>query len=311
MTVKIDHGFTLIETLIASALLVLVLIAFFLLFKYSFSASNRGQVSAQTREHARIALDRIETELRQAVPVPTGSNPPLSTAVIFPGPQGALTNAEASTVGCNRAAGSCSTGGTNPASPLNPSILIAAPFAEQRDPAQGPTGFVVFSEILQVPGGPTGLYVPGDQNYQLNPANYIWVMYQVTPNRTGVPALLVRYTFNAFGGGTFQGIRIPLGGTAWERVDSYFVPANSRETASGSQPAILVSLDSDRDEMWFMVSHAPNSSSQQSMTGNTYDSQYFTITAAVNQFSQLNQQANAPPLSATLSSSVKAEGSIR
>ena len=86
-------GFTLIEIIIASALLVMVgLIGYYLLF-WGIKATDSGTISAQIQQDAKTALSVMTNELRQAVPLPnpdgTGH---LASAVILPGPGEYLSN---------------------------------------------------------------------------------------------------------------------------------------------------------------------------------------------------------------------------
>lgn len=290
------RGFSLIELVLVAFLLGFVLLIFFYLFKTGLIASSKGQSAAQVRETAKLALDRMATELRQAIPIPGGSDIP-PPAVILPGPGGTLTSIEQSSVGCSIVAGCV----TSNASVLNSSVTVPTPSISQV--AGGPSGFLIFSELRQIasPGG--SLYTPSDPNYALKLANYVWVMYQVNP-----AGQLLRYTFNVLGNGT-DITQVPGG---WIRNNAYFVPANSIETASGVLPLVIASVQSlvnVNGAMWAMASHPPSSAALLSSTGMTYDPQLFVLTCIVQGGSLSNMYTKGLSMdSATLSSQVKVEG---
>ncbi len=298
MIVRTVRGFSLIEGLVAGALLLVVILIFFSLFQSGIFASDRGHVSAETREKARIGLDRIQTELRQAtsVPSPTSTDIP---SVILPGPGGQVFgNNEAAAVGCNVASG-CVTG---TASALNASIAVPAPCRDEtgKPPCGGTIpGFLVFSELIQQTIG------VGNPNYPLDPANYVWVMYQVRPPSGPAPSQLLRYTFPVVVGGTIRGVNGTANG--WVRDDAYFALSNSNEGDGNGIP--IVSLGNAKDQMWFMVSHPLLSVTEAQNTNMNYDFKLFSVSAVLRQSSLSNSQGvGLPALSATLSSQVKIEG---
>jgi hypothetical protein len=223
--------------------------------------------------------------MRQAVPVPTGTTKAVP-AVIFPGPGGSLTNNEASGVGCSNPAGNCVTGIV---STLNASVTVPQPVGN------GPTGFVVFSELKQPLAGPSN-----DPTYILDPKNYVWVMYQVIPATRATPAQIVRFTFEVTA--KLNGI-VPTANGGWQRLDAEFKPANSNEGVGNGVP--IISLNRTTDHCWIMVSHA--STGTDSTGAKLYDPQLFQVTAVVNQFSA----GITPSLSATLASQVKVEGGLQ
>lgn len=293
-----DKGFTLIELLVAMAILVVIGLLLLELLKSGILASDRGSVSAQTRENARVGLDRLQTELRQATPVPTGSVEALPP-VIFPAPggqfSGQFSGEEASSVGCGlvgiNSTGGCVVGG---ASPLNPAVRVPPPFVVQAP--TGPSGFVIFSEYIPVAAG-------ANSSGALDPANYRWVMYQVNPASVGTHAQLVRYTFPVSGGPCAGVIQRPGG---WTRNSNCFIPENSNEKGN---PLPVISLSNPADQLWAMVNHGPAPFSVNRKTGAIFDPQVFTVTVIVTQIALTNRQSpGLPPLMVTLSSEVKVEG---
>jgi len=295
-------GFTIVEMLLTAFLLGFVMLIFFYLFKTGLIASSKGETAALTRETARTALERIQSELRQAVPIPGGSDISVP-AVILPGTGGPLLSIEASSIGCSVMSG-CVFGANN-MSVLVPSVTVTAPFAKQI--AAGPSGFLIFSELKQTAAAGGNISTSSDPNFALNVANYVWVMFQVNPAVGIQPAQIVRYTFNVLANGT----DITAGPGGWTRTNAYFVPANSIENTANPRipPLVIASLNNPAtDQLWVMASHPAATISLQNTTGMLYDPQLFVITCIVQESSLIHQQSKAPLDTAILSSQVKVEG---
>lgn len=64
------RGVTLVELLVAVALLSLIMVAFYTIFKGGTKAYETGETRVELIQNARIALDRISSEIRQALPDP-------------------------------------------------------------------------------------------------------------------------------------------------------------------------------------------------------------------------------------------------
>jgi prepilin-type N-terminal cleavage/methylation domain-containing protein len=299
---KFSKGFTLIEILIALGLLAIVSLLFFSLFKTGILASSTGQIEANTRENARVILDRIQADLNQARPLPVCAveqqNPP---AVILPWPGQVSNNLQApesGSIGCSNI-GNCIS------NPLNLSIQI--PPATIQQTTAGPSGFLVFSEIIPQNNQASGLYVPPSPSYLENLQNYVWVMYQVNAP-VGQPPQLVRYTFPVGSSFVLNGLN---GGcaTGWSRANSYFVPSNSREVQSSKPAPIVATLDTPKDALWIMVSHQPAPLFVQQQTNDILNPALFNMTVVVEEFSLQNYRRSAPAM-ATLSSQVNVQGAI-
>ncbi len=65
-----ERGVTLVELLVAVALLSLLMVAFYTIFKGGTKAYETGETRVELIQNARIALDRISSEIRQALPDP-------------------------------------------------------------------------------------------------------------------------------------------------------------------------------------------------------------------------------------------------
>lgn len=63
---KAQNGFTLVEVLIASAILALVMVGALTLVASNHDAYRRGMTIAETQQHARVALQKMDRELRMA-----------------------------------------------------------------------------------------------------------------------------------------------------------------------------------------------------------------------------------------------------
>jgi len=303
-----SKGFTVVETVVALALVTVVTLILVELLRGGIGATNRGQMSAQAREHARIGLEQIESEMRQALPLPIAGTV-LPPAVIFPGSGGPITNIEASAYGCSLS--NCMVTTVDPANcptvpclntPATPEPYIPEPASVQQ--VGEPSGFVIFSELKSAAGA-SSIYAD-NPGYISNSNNYVWVMYQIIPPSipTSTPAQLVRITFPAT-----NGLNTPLGlnqnGTNWIRNDAYFVPATA-----GAISVPVVTLNSTSDAMWFMVTHGAANQQSQNMLKASYDTQLFTLMSIVTQNSVMGtgQSSNLPTMTATLSSQVKVEG---
>lgn len=333
-------GFTLIEIIIASALLVMVgLIGYYLLF-WGIKATDTGTLSAQIQQDAKTALSAMTNELRQAVPLPNPDGTGyLSSAVILPGPGGYLStytitdqsgseelnqNTEIGfSIGCgggNLNNGNCVVNNQgNETCPFNSGIQVGSPNAYQNEYEQG-NGFLIFSELISAPNNPGAA---GEPEYLDNPANYEWVMYQVSPSTKTQPAELVRYTFPAGppqggscrggGAGPICGLSSGIGG--WNINYSYFVPANSNEAANGNTNPAIISLTGPSDELWIMASHQPTPgdlppSNQGGLTNvPAYSPNLFTITVTAGG-AAISNNPNTPLASAVLSSTVQTEGTV-
>lgn len=67
-------GFTLVELLVAVALLSLIMVAFYTVFKEGTKAYQTGEKRVEIIQNARVAFDRMVSEIRQAMPE-VGGNP--------------------------------------------------------------------------------------------------------------------------------------------------------------------------------------------------------------------------------------------
>lgn len=70
-----SNGFTLVELLVAVALLSLLMVAFYTVFKGGTKAYQTGEKRVEIVQNARVALDRMVSEIRQALPQVAGDNP--------------------------------------------------------------------------------------------------------------------------------------------------------------------------------------------------------------------------------------------
>lgn len=77
------RGFTLLETLITTALFSIVIIGVYLLYTTMQNTLSRGELKSDLQQNARVGLDRMVQELRMAGYNPSGASPgepPLQTA---------------------------------------------------------------------------------------------------------------------------------------------------------------------------------------------------------------------------------------
>ncbi|MCG2677232.1 prepilin-type N-terminal cleavage/methylation domain-containing protein [bacterium] len=72
-----ERGFTLVELLVAVALLSLIMVAFFTIFKGGTAAWKKGDIRTELVQNGRIALDRMASEIRQALPKDENATPPI------------------------------------------------------------------------------------------------------------------------------------------------------------------------------------------------------------------------------------------
>jgi len=71
---KAKKGVTLVELLVAVALLSLIMVAFYTIFKGETKVYQRGEKRVEIIQNARVAFDRMVSEIRQAMPE-VGGNP--------------------------------------------------------------------------------------------------------------------------------------------------------------------------------------------------------------------------------------------
>ena len=64
---RIDDGFTLVETLIALAILAMVVASTFTIFKSSSSSWQKGETRSERYHNARVAIGKMSMEISQAV----------------------------------------------------------------------------------------------------------------------------------------------------------------------------------------------------------------------------------------------------
>ena len=69
------RGVTLVELLVAVALLSLLMVAFYTIFKVGNKAYQTGEERVEIIQNARVAFERMVSEIRQAVPEVSGDNP--------------------------------------------------------------------------------------------------------------------------------------------------------------------------------------------------------------------------------------------
>jgi len=72
-----ERGVTLVELLVAVALLSLIMVAFFTIFKGGTAAWKKGDIRTELVQNGRIALDRMASEIRQALPPDPDALPPI------------------------------------------------------------------------------------------------------------------------------------------------------------------------------------------------------------------------------------------
>lgn len=72
-----ERGVTLIELLVAVTLLSLIMVAFYTIFKTGTSAFRKGDMRTELVQNGRIALDRMASEIRQALPKDEDAKPPI------------------------------------------------------------------------------------------------------------------------------------------------------------------------------------------------------------------------------------------
>lgn len=70
-----SRGFTLVELLVAVALLSLLMVAFYTIFKGGTKAYETGEERVEIIQNARIAFERMVNEIRQALPDVDGDTP--------------------------------------------------------------------------------------------------------------------------------------------------------------------------------------------------------------------------------------------
>lgn len=68
-------GVTLVELLVAVALLALIMVAFYTVFKGATKAYQTGEKRVEIIQNARVAFDRMVSEIRQALPEMDDDNP--------------------------------------------------------------------------------------------------------------------------------------------------------------------------------------------------------------------------------------------
>ncbi len=72
-----ERGVTLVELMVAVALLSLIMVAFFTIFKGGTAAWRKGDIRTELVQNGRIALDRMASEIRQALPKDEDAKPPI------------------------------------------------------------------------------------------------------------------------------------------------------------------------------------------------------------------------------------------
>lgn len=72
-----ERGVTLVELMVAVALLSLIMVAFFTIFKGGTAAWKKGDIRTELVQNGRIALDRMASEIRQALPKDEDAKPPI------------------------------------------------------------------------------------------------------------------------------------------------------------------------------------------------------------------------------------------
>ena len=83
-------GFTLIETLVAAALLSIVIVGVYLLYTTMQSTMSRGELKSDLQQNARVALDQMVREIRMA-----GYDPSVAIPVVVVQPKAAVRAATA------------------------------------------------------------------------------------------------------------------------------------------------------------------------------------------------------------------------
>lgn len=69
-----DQGFTLVEILIALAILAMIVVSTFTIFKSSSNSWQKGEARSERYQNARTAIGRMSTEISQAVISENGSD---------------------------------------------------------------------------------------------------------------------------------------------------------------------------------------------------------------------------------------------
>ncbi len=70
-------GVTLVELLVALALFSLLMVAFYTVFKMGNRAYETGEKRVEIIQNARVAFERMVSEIRQALPEDSDANPPI------------------------------------------------------------------------------------------------------------------------------------------------------------------------------------------------------------------------------------------
>ena len=74
---KNGAGVTLVELMVAVTISTLIMIAFYTIFKVGISAWQKGDTRVELIQNGRIALDRMASEIRQALPEDLSALPPI------------------------------------------------------------------------------------------------------------------------------------------------------------------------------------------------------------------------------------------
>lgn len=74
-------GVTLVELLVALAILSLIMVAFYTVFRGATSSYEKGQTRVELIQNARIAVDMMASQIRQALPEDAAANPPIEFEV--------------------------------------------------------------------------------------------------------------------------------------------------------------------------------------------------------------------------------------
>lgn len=240
-----DKAFTLIETLVAAALLVVLGTVIWQLLAFGIRAHRKGEATRSAQAYARQVVETITAEVRSAVALPVIA-PFLYSGVLYPDPWG---------------------GGVS----FNP----AAHFPRDTETINGivwdvATNRLVFTRARR--NVDESGFNPGDIT------NYIYVEYVVPADE---PNVLLRnvYTINALGA---QGHQLALTPTSfgtnrenWVVNPAYFEGGtNLRE----SQP--LVELPETTDRIEFQVLH-PDVTTTVNTSPEIYDPRTFTVRTRV------------------------------
>jgi len=76
------RGVTLVELLVAVALLSLIMVAFYTVFRGGSKAYKTGEERVELIQNARIALDMMVSQIRQALPPDASANPEIKFEII-------------------------------------------------------------------------------------------------------------------------------------------------------------------------------------------------------------------------------------